>query len=96
MGRLFLTSDEETVLGKEAVRSPLRILAISAAALVLLAQPNAMKGGERSPSMIDLVKNADLIVVARVVGIIDPKPAAQSRKHREAHWDPCAANAEAL
>ncbi len=32
------------------------------------------------------VKEADLIIVGRVAGIIDSKPAARDRKHLEAHW----------
>lgn len=32
------------------------------------------------------VKEADLIVVGRVISLIDLKPAARTRKHREAHW----------
>jgi hypothetical protein len=30
--------------------------------------------------------DADLVAVARVIGIIDPKPEARTRKHLEAHW----------
>jgi hypothetical protein len=53
--------------------------------LVLLLLFGVMsKADERG--MGEWVKEADLIVVARVIGLIDPKPAAQTRKHREAHW----------
>ncbi len=36
--------------------------------------------------MDESVKEADLIVVARVIGIIDTKPAASVRKDLQAHW----------
>jgi len=31
-------------------------------------------------------RDADLVVIARVVGMIDDKPGAEARKAREAHW----------
>ena len=36
--------------------------------------------------MAQSVADADLVAVARVIGIIDPKPEARTRKDREAHW----------
>jgi hypothetical protein len=38
------------------------------------------------PAIVQAVGKANLIVVGRVIGLIDPKPAARDRKHLEAHW----------
>ena len=51
---------------------------------LLLLFAGVSQAGERG--MGEWVKEADLIVVGRVLGLIDPTPAAQTRKHREAHW----------
>lgn len=43
-------------------------------------------GMQQSFPMDQSVREADLIIVGRVGGLIDTKPAARARKHLEAHW----------
>jgi hypothetical protein len=57
------------------------------APLGALALCAAIAAASDAVPMLDLaVARADLIVVARVVGMIDTKPQAQARRHLEAHW----------
>ncbi|MCI0400626.1 MAG: hypothetical protein L0Z68_04915 [Gammaproteobacteria bacterium] len=47
---------------------------------------NVVKAAEQDSSITQAVSEADLIVLGRVIGIIDPKPHALTQKHLEAHW----------
>ncbi len=49
-------------------------------------QLRMVKAEERDPGILELVQQADLIVEARMLGLIDPKPEARNRREREAHW----------
>jgi len=62
------------------------LAAVCFLAALFLGTPNMVKAGDRDPEFARLVKAADLVVVARVVGPIDAKPIARTRPHREAHW----------
>jgi hypothetical protein len=49
-------------------------------------EPNIAAAADRSPSVAESVKEADLVIVGRVIGLIDPTPVARTRKHLEGHW----------
>jgi len=64
-----------------------RGLTLLAAGLLAVATQGAMvQAGEPGSGLAEAIQASDLIVVARVIGLIDTKPAARARKAREAHW----------
>lgn len=69
----------------EGIR-PVLILLLLGLAILFGGGPNDVHAGERSPTIAQSVKEADLIIVGRVISLIDPKPAARARKPLEAHW----------
>ena len=77
---------KQTVMKTYAPLFAFSLIPVGFAVVVLLGNPNMVKAGDRQTEISDLVKAADLIVVARVIGLIDTKPIARSRPHREPHW----------
>lgn len=49
-------------------------------------QPKIVQAALQSAVIAETLTDADLIVVARILGLVDPNPAARARKHLEAHW----------
>lgn len=62
------------------------ILGLAAGTTGVHGRSSAMEPTESRSRMAEALAEADLVVVATVIGPVDPAPGARARKEREAHW----------
>lgn len=70
-------------------RSPRRNSALTACFCILflgLISADTIRAGGLPESASNAVRSSDLVIIGRVIGLVDQKPAAMQRKSRERHW----------
>ncbi len=65
---------------------PLFAFLLGIAVLASYYDIKVVQAGEGPQTIVESVRDADLIIVGRIIGLIDTKPVARTRKHLEAHW----------
>jgi hypothetical protein len=69
-----------------AVQFDKLLLLLGIAVFLFCTSSKSVKANSQISNLEWLVRNADFVVVGKVIGLIDTKPVAHSRKHLEAHW----------